>query len=446
MTVKKSKLPTILGVVILLIGTFFGVFLINSRQIFRLGAEGASSPKDIRVSNTTDTSVTISWVTEVESLGFVLWGSSESVIDNVEKESDQKSFTHSVTIDGLKAQTKYFYKINSDGTLFDNQGISWQVTTGTALGLNKSSILVSGSVLTATGQTVKKSLVYANVGGYMFSTLSSDTGNYVFQLSNTRTSDLGNYFPINESQTLIELFVQTGSQGVSSAQVFPQSANPAPPLILGQTHDFRSLPPSKSDGVPSASLELPNEIESESKFLVPENLDSQSSTEVVTLENISEGESVTSTQPEFLGDGPSGETLTIKVESENPITETVKVSTNGSWKWSPPTDLAEGIHKITITWKDVNGITRSLTRNFVVQAGEAPAFEASASGSTATPTPTSTVKPTTTAKASVTPTASPTGTLPPTPETGSLTPTMLFSILGLGVIALSFAIWKYADA
>lgn len=432
-TIKKRNLPTILGVVLLLVGTFLGVFLINSRQIFRLGAEGETSPKDIRISNATDTSLTISWVTDVESVGFVVWGISESGVDSIENESDQKSFTHSVTIDGLKPETKYFYKINSDGSLVDNKGIPWQTKTGASLGLNKSSVLISGSILTATGQPVKKALVYANVGGYLFSTLSSDTGNYVFQLANTRTSDLTSYSVINQAQTLVEIFVQAGSLGVTSAQIFPQSAKPAPPMILGQTHDFRSLPPSKNDGVPSASLDLPADSEEASKFEVPENINAPSTSETVTLESIDEGESVTSTQPEFFGDGPKGETITIKIESENPITDEVKIASDGSWEWTPPEDLAAGSHKVTITWIDVSGITRSLTRNFVVQAGEAPAFEASQSASTTTtPTPTSTPKATISSA--------------PVPQTGSLTPTLLFSILGLGVFTLSFAIWKYADA
>lgn len=442
--IKKSTLPTILGIIVLLAGTFFGVFLINKNQIFRLGAEGANSPKDIKVSNVTDTSLTISWITDAETLGFITWGTSESSVNGTEQDSDQKSLTHSVTLNGLKQETKYFYKINSEGTLFDNKGIPWQTSTGKDIGTSKNSLLISGSVLTSTGQPVKNALVYANVGGYFLSTLTSDSGNYVFQLGNVRSQGLNSYPSVDPSQTLVELFVQSGT-GVSSAKIFPQSAKPVPPLIMGQNHDFRSLPPSKDDGVPSASLELPEDATSESKFSVPDDLTIKTTQESVTLDSVDEGETITSTSPEFFGDGPKGTTLTVKVESENPMSADVKIASNGSWSWTPPEGLAEGVHKITITWIDVDGITRSLTRNFVVQAGEAPAFEASDSGSlseTATPSPTAT------AKATASPTASPTQTptAPPTPETGSLTPTLLFTILGLGVMALSFAIWKYSNA
>ncbi len=436
---KKASLPTIFGLIILVVATFLGVVLVQGQQIFRLGAEGEASPKDIRISNINDSSFTVSWMTDKETVGFIVWGESESTISKIEKESDEKSYTHNIVISNLSPQKKYFFKINSDGTLYDNKGIAWQTSTGASLGVNRETSLLSGSVIIATGQPVKKALVYVNVGGYLFSTLTSDSGNYVFQLANTRTQDLNGYLQIDKTQTLVEIFIQAPPSGVSSAQIFPQSGNPVPPIIVGQTHDFRSLPPSSGSGVPNANLSLPQDSGSQSKFSVPDNLGSNTQ-EVVTLENISENEKVTSVKPEFFGDGPEGQTFTIKVESENPIIDDVTVSSNGSWKWSPPENLAPGAHKITITWKDLSGITRSLTRNFVVQAGEAPAFEASSSQnlSTSNPSPTPSSTPTTT------PIATLRSTPPPTPATGSLTPTLLLLALSGGVFIFSFASWKYS--
>lgn len=156
------------------------------------------------------------------------------------------------------------------------------------------------------------------------------------------------------------------------------------------------------------------------------------------MESLTDGEVITSDKPQFFGKGPGGETITVTVESENPVTETVQIPQNGSWSWTVPTNLAPGAHKITISWVDAKGITRKLIRNFEVQASELPAFEASAS---ATPTASGagTPKPTATAK----PTAS--ATAQPVPVTGGLTPTFLLSIMGIVVTVFSFAIWKLAD-
>lgn len=436
--IKKSKLPTLLGITILIVGTFFGVILVNSRQIFRIGASGQSAPKDVRISNITDTSLTISWITDKETLGFVILGNAKIVQDT------KKSYIHSVNITNLKPSTNYSYKISSDGNIFDNNGIAWKTKTGLALPQNPNSTLISGSVINATGEVVKNALVYANIQGYLLSTLTSDTGNYVLQLGMVRTQDLTNYLTINESQTLIELFIEDGKGEVSTATVFPQSARPVPPIILGQTHDFRNAAISESGDTPIASVDLPDSSEEKSRFTVPEGIPTPGLNPNVTLENIDDGEIVTSTEPEFFGDGPRGATLTILVESENPLTGTVTVDSTGSWNWNPPEGLAPGIHKITITWKDITGITRKLTRNFVVQAGEVPAFEASGSAGTTTPspTPTSSVssKPTSTPKVSASPTSA------PVPQTGTLTPTLLFTILGIGVMALSFVTYKHAQS
>lgn len=425
--IKKNKLPTILGLVILTLGTFFGVFLINFQQIFKLGAQGETAPKDVRVSNITDSTFTISFTTDKESRSFIVW-------DKGATAPDGPSYTHLTTLTGLKANTTYSYKINSGGTLFDNNGIPWQAKTAAGPQPAQNSSLVSGSVITATGEVVKNAIVYITVSGNLFSTLTSNSGNFVFQL-----------FNLDPQKDLLEIFVQAGGGQVSSAQIFPQSANPVPPMIVGQTHDFRNLPPSTPGQVPSASLDLPSESESKSKFSPPDASTTPQSQAVVTLESIDEGETVTSQEPEFFGDGPGGTTLTITVESENPITDTVNVAKNGSWNWNPPAGLTPGVHKITITWKDITGITRSLTRNFVVQAGEVPAFEASSSGQTATPTPSPTASSSATSKPTSTPKVSASPTSVPVPQTGNLTPTLLLTIMGAGILLMSLITFKYAQ-
>ncbi len=439
---KKNNIPTILGIVILIAGVFAGVFFLNMRQVFRIGADTSVSPKDIRVSNVSDASATISWTTDKETSGFINWGESQGSTGKIEKESEtnQKFFTHTITITGLKPGTPYFYKINSDGVSFDNGGIPWQFTTGPTLGLNKSSFLVSGSVITSSGQPAKRAITYATLSGYLLSTLTSDTGNFVFQLSGVRTSDFGSYLEIDPASTLIEISVLAGADGVASAQVFPQSANPIPAIVLGQIYDFKSLPPSADNQNPNANLALPEDTTGESKFDVATSSEITNPTSVI-LENIIEGETVTSDQPEFFGKGPGGEEITITVNSETPVSETISIPSDGSWSWSPSQALAAGAHTITVSWKDATGITRSLTRNFIVQAGEAPAFTASESGSTASPSPTGSATPT------ATPISTPvaTATAEPIPETGSLTGTLLLSIMGIAVLLFSFAIWKIAE-
>lgn len=412
----------------------------NSAQIFKIGAAANASPKDIRVGNITDNSATVSWTTDAATSDFIIWGASQGSVDKIiqEDQTGQKYFTHQITITGLSENTKYFYKIDSEGATFDNDGIPWQFTTGAALGINKNSILLSGNVINASGTPESKALVYANVNGYLLSTLTSDAGNFVLQLGSARTPDFTNYAEINLASTLVQISVVAPPDGVASAQIFPQSGNPVPAIVIGQVYDFRSSPANNQGESPNANLNLPQNESQSSKFNVAVPSGTPTPTSVI-LESLTEGETITSNQPQFFGKGPGGELITITVHSQDPITTTVQIPKTGSWSYSVPTGLASGAHKITISWIDASGITRFLTRDFVVKAGEAPAFTASQSGATTPPTPTATPLET------LTPSPTASATAMPVPVTGDLTPTLILFIMGLSVVAFSFTVWRLAE-
>lgn len=452
-TLKKRKIPTILGILVLIIGVAAGVFLVQSRQIFRLGASPETNPKDIRVTNVSDSSLTVSWTTDKETQGFISWGENRSSLDKTAASTTSSGANiHSVSLHGLTATTSYFFKINSDGKEFDNSGISWDVKTGTNLTVPPKSVLISGTILTSDGIPAQDILIYTSVGGSsMLSTTSDNSGNWVIPISSARTQDLSAYMTIDESSTLVEIVVQAGPLGVASAQIYPSAAKPAPEIILGQSHDFKNLPPSEESGLPEASIGMPQDATKSSGFNVSDEID-LSSIDSVTLDSVDEAEVISTSEPEFFGEGPPGTEITIKIESD-PVTEKVEVDQDGYWSWSPSEGLAEGIHKITITWRDIDGILQSLTRSFIVQAEEGPAFVATPSA-TPTSTPVPTAIPTTAAtitgtpSPSPTPTATPTSTPSPTPkptkvatssalpDAGISTPTVLLLILGFGSIIL----------
>lgn len=139
-------------------------------------------------------------------------------------------------------------------------------------------------------------------------------------------------------------------------------------------------------------------------------------TEAVTIDSPGEGEALNTQIPQFFGAGPAGSRLEVVLESQHQIEDTVRVGSNGRWSWTPSGALDPGEHLLTIRWIDTDGITRTLTRSFVVYAqGESslPAFEATPSA-TGTPTPTPT--PVELAQASPTPTPVPVATATPTPR------------------------------
>ncbi|OGM09840.1 hypothetical protein A2W13_01505 [Candidatus Woesebacteria bacterium RBG_16_36_11] len=444
---NQRKVPTVIGILVLIIGLAVGIYLLQSRNIFKLGAKGETLPKDVRMTNITDSSFSVSWTTDKETGGFVSWGESEGRMDSVEEdELEENGFTHFVTIRGLSPTTTYYFKINSGANFYDNNGVPWQVTTGPVLNSITKANTISGTILTATGEPAANALIYVSVGGSSpLSTSASKDGSWVVMISSLRTNDLASFFTINQTKDVIEIAANLGPKGTSSAQIYLTSAKPVPPMVLGQTHNFKNSPSNKTDELPEANLELPQDATPTSKFTSDEKAIAEA--KVVTIKSIDEGETVSSNKPEFFGEGPASTNITITVESDV-ISASVKVGANGSWVWSPPKNLTPGVHKITISWKDANGILKSITKTFIVQASEVPAFEATPSATptstptptpttkpTSTPTPTSTVKssPTATPKASLTPTPKATSTSSPLPGSPRPSPTPIQPVSGTGL-------------
>jgi len=435
---KKEKIPTIIGLVILVIGIITGVFLIKSQQIFKLGASSEETPKDVRISNITDSSFTVSWTTDKETLGFVKWGKNANNLDKVENDTiSEEGYIHSSTIRSLNAQTEYYFKINSNSKDYDNQGTVWKVKTGLQLAEPTKNIVISGNVLNPNGTPTVNSLIYFSVGGgSLLSTVTSKTGSWLMPISQTRNKNLDSYVTINESSSLIEISVNAGINGVTTAQIYPQSAKPAPSIILGESNDFKNSEPSEDSQIPEASIDLPEgETLTQSGFEV-DSSSNDTNSKTVTLESHDEGETISTQDPEFFGKGPSGTEIEIQVESELQ-TDSITVGNTGSWTWSPPTGLEEGTHTITLKWKDTNGILRTLTRNFVVQASESPAFVSTPSATPKlTSTPSATPKATSTASVAAT---------PQQPVSGSLTQTLLLFMIGIATILFGFILWKQSE-
>lgn len=449
MKTTKVKIPTILGIIVLIAGLAIGMVLISKRQIFAPGATGESKPQDVKITNISGNSATISWITNKASTGSINWGESNS-LGRINPEDGKLKFFHSINIDGLVPQKIYYFNVFSAETQFDNNGVPWQFTTASSGENLQANWILSGSVLTPTSQPAKDVLVYINSGGMSpISSKTTENGSWVISLSSARNQSLSDFFQIDQSNTLLEIFIQGGPFGVAAAKIYPKSANPSPPIILGQTFDFRNEPENNFTGIPDASLNLPQTSEPQSKFNIPANGYPQ--TKIVTIENVDDGEVITTTNPEFFGKGPDGTIIDISVQSEL-ISDKVKVS-KGAWKWSPPKALEEGIHKITVSWKDQSGILRTSTRTFIVQAAEGPSFVSTPSASpTSSAKPSPAVSPSPTPKASASPTPSSTPKISPSPsvpssptsipDSGSLTTTYALSIMGVSLFLISIVFWS----
>ncbi len=428
---RNIKLPTLLGVIILVIGLISGIFLINSTQEFKLSANIEAVPKNVRFSNITDTSITVSWTTDIESVGLIKWGTNQNTIKDISNdEINIKSYVHSANISGIN-NSNIFLIINSDGKDYDNDGIPWQTKTNQNKINSANSITATGTISSQDNTASNKTLVYISAGGILMSTLTSDEGSYIIPISK--------YLNELPETNVVEINVQAGIKGVSQAIIYPKNLKSIPTILIGKTYDFRSLSTSDTNENPKSSLSIPESIEVSSRFEIAKT--EYQFSETVTLESINNGEIIQTNDPDFFGKGPKDTNIEISVESELQ-SDILITDSKGNWNWSPPKNLEAGEHTVTLKWRDSKGILRTIIRNFIVSASEGPAFES-------TPSATPLIVPIASESPSpILKTATPksTSTPQPVPETGSLFPTIGLFIMGAGILLSSYYIWnKSAD-
>lgn len=457
------RIPTILGLGLIVAGLALGIFLVRNNQDVSSEASSASAtPERVVISNVSDKSFTVSWTTKSLVVGYISVGkqgqqSGERLADDRDKNavSPAQASVHYVTAEGLEADTAYTFKIGSGGGgLYDQNGSPFAVKTAPALNNMPTSDVAQGIVFLRANKPASGVVVYTQLpGAQMASALTSQTGNWIIPLSITRTMNGASWLQYDRSATTYGLHVEGGMDGQASATVTTAIDKPVPPITLGQTYDFRkSREPEEITIAPtgSAGAEAPpqGDLDVSSLFnfidlgpVTPVSSD-------VTLENPAvDGEIIQTAKPELFGKGPEGIEIEIVVQSPETVTANAIVNESGAWSFAVPSDLSPGEHHITLTWTDAQGILQTLARSFVVNASD----EGTAFTSTPSATPTLRISPTIIASGpTVAPTRAPTPTTKPrtanvstpsaVPKSGILTPSLALFIMGILLIVSGIAL------
>lgn len=434
-----KRIPTILGLLILIIGLGAGIYLVTQKGLLGGKPDPELTPKSIKITNVSDNQFTVSWITDKATTGFVRYGATTSVDSTLPDDRDQRSGqtqafkTHYVTISGLKATTKYYFKIGcgSEKNLYDNNSKPYEITTGSTLGAQPPSDLINGKVLTAVGGPAEGVIVYITLlDAAPLSTQVKADGSWLVALSSARTANLSDYLSYDSKTSLIDILVQSGEK-TAKATTNTDNDSPVPEITLGQTHDFTITAEvaevlAQEESLPVA--ETPGQFPLEPLSNLP--IEATESAEVILLNPQTEGETINSLKPELIGTGPPGKVLTVTLRSPSTYTTTVVVDEEGNWSFTPTSDLEQGTHTITIAWTDEAGEDQDLERSFVVaSSGESslPAF-------TATPSATST--PSATPSARTTTVSTEAGV----PSPGTVNPTILMLFLGLTLTVFGFVL------
>ena len=246
---SKKHIPTLLGIFILLFGLMSGIILINARQIFKLGAKEDTEPKNLRVSNISDNSFTVSFITPYESNSFIKIGTDRYFLGETQiLRQANKNVTHYFEVKNLLPVTEYFFYLNTnDVDYFINDPKT--IKTGVKLGDDINGQILYGKVYSESGEEQEGAIVYLQSGsGSLLSTKTAIDGSFVLTASRSRSTDLTTYEKIDPEKTLIQILVQHGLL-TSSVTSYLKNAQPLPPIILGNNQDVRN------------SINLPSNVE-----------------------------------------------------------------------------------------------------------------------------------------------------------------------------------------
>ncbi|MCL5970323.1 MAG: Ig-like domain-containing protein [Patescibacteria group bacterium] len=413
-----KRIPTLFGFLVISLGLVLTSFLVKNGTIFTSRATPTNTPENIRITNIDDTSFTVSFTTQENTIGTVSYGEAKSMGNIAVDDRDQKienlrpNKFHYITIKDLKPEKKYFFSITSGADNFLNNGSPFETTTGASLStLPKEKNPLLGKVLLTDGNPPLEGIVFVKTAdSQTISTLVKKDGSYIVPLNSMRNKNLNEYFSFSDKDVL-EMIV-LGDSLTSSAKLLSDSSI-VPTITLSSNYDFtlNESPIGTSSGVfgfPFLSTE--SIAGKEPKIVVPK-----------------EEEKFQDQQPLFKGVALPNEEVEVVIHSDDKIVQKLKADSFGNWNYRPDTPLSPGQHTITVTTKDKFGILKTLTQSFMVYAQGSTVSDSATPSATpifaTTPTPSPfNVSPTTII------TFTPTPTLSPTPiATFTITPSVVKS-------------------
>lgn len=248
--IDKFKIPTLLGLGIILFGTMAGVYLVSKDQVFFTQASPDIKPQNITFSNIEDQSITISWQTSQPITSFLTFGPSspdeQTVLDDRDTNAPKPYITHYFTLKNLQPKTTYLFKIISGKSRFDI--LKFQTAAPLINQTNLNPII--GSVLD--GEIpLNEGIVYLTISGAVIqSSLVKNLGNFLIPISKMSKLDLSQtYTPSEEDVGKITVISDKGQ--ATAIFKLKSLVQPLPSLKVGENLDLAEIEASPTPAPPT---------------------------------------------------------------------------------------------------------------------------------------------------------------------------------------------------
>lgn len=355
-----QKIPTFVGIVLTIF--IVGVIAFFVEQVIRIpsNATGSKEPRNIQVTNISDTSFSVSWLTTDPATGLISVETSEQRSTPVYDDRDVTKklglyTTHSTVFRNATPNTQYWIKILSNGQTYP-QGTPLSIRTGPVLPTDKKLGTLEpayGTIMTAANGPASGALVYLTLeDGQTLSAVTGKSGTWLIPLNITRTKQLNAYMtPSNRMTETIQVYLNTDQ---TTAITDTLNDSPVPDMILGKSYDFRKQQ-AKTEGTPVAVAAT-----------TPTVLGDQTKNYIVLLESPADGAALTFTRPLFQGTGIPGKSIKIFISPNPTLSDSIVVESDGTWTYTPPRALGEGDHTVTITSLDQQNKNIKISHTFKI--------------------------------------------------------------------------------
>jgi len=420
---QPKKIPTILGLLLVIGAIMIFSLAYNKLTPLMSRASVSQAPRDVVISNVSDTTFTVSWITNVATTGVITvdetGGTKYTAFDDRDQPPSSANAkptvntytTHMVTVRSAKPDTAYQIRILSDSKVYQNGNAPYEIRTGPALAGKGTTLEPAfGTVTTSTEKPAEGAIIYVTPeNGQVLSTLVTASGSWVIPLHLARTQSLGEYLTVTD-RIAESITIQT-ADGDTTAQTDTLNDNPVPAMVIGKNYDFRKIQAVAPTQSPLASTQ-------------PAVLgDTSPASSTVALTQPADGAALSTALPLFTGTGVPNHQILLIVGMTSPYTDTTTVEADGIWRYTPKTALSAGKQSVTITTTDAQNKPVAITHLFeILKSGTQVLGDATPS---ATLAPTLTIDPT--------PTVS-TLAGEPIPTTGSPLPLILLLLLGCGLL------------
>lgn len=422
----SKRIPTVGALFALIIAIGITTFLIQKNTNLIGKASPNVNPQDIKITNISDTSFTVSFTTNEKTssaLSVEGEGIQTSLVFDVRDRTSgtqKEYFSHYMTASGLNPSSNYNFSIIVGGETILDGNKKFTVKTGPTIETPQASNYITGLIVHPNGEAASDTIVYLQtIGAENISALTDKDGAYSFSLNIIRSSSFDNIISFKDGDD-INLEAHFQNLFSKTSLKYSQSLNYIPTIILNDSYDFSTA----EEKTASVTSELTN---TETKTTVQETS--------LKVTSPKDGQSLNDNKPTIQGVASPNTVVKITINSNSIIQGQAKSDANGFWSFRPKTALSPGNHTVTVETVGPSGITKIIKQNFTVFADGSQVQESatpSASPKLASPTPTFTPTPTVTlipAKLSSSPT--PSSTISPSLQI-TLTPTTTTSLQSTG--------------